>query len=355
MSQSLDSSFFQTFRSLCQSLDEDTYRDWLAKAMFLISCLDQSIEEVNENLNELNAIVPVLIDITNRSDFRGVKNICSMILNMLSHFGIGRGYEEEIRNIFYEAFELKDEREDYKTCKKEEISPDGMESFLDICRDRNERGISVCICDEYGRFSTIFSKFFSNFKIVFMDQLSETLFENKKDVLSNASIFGLMIPFSCEYLRRKNYKNSFFPPNKAKTTFSYTVYSQNARKKYMKMINKSQKSLDESSENSSEKEEIKGIGLFYKFLKCLTSRVRRMAISINRSTVEELLNNELCQEYPFYINASHPFIANAISMDFEQEIIWNVIMVETRIAKHIQKFNYLYMKFDSKIKSHQGI
>jgi hypothetical protein len=164
-----------------------------------------------------------------------------------------------------------------------------------------------------------------------------------------------MIPFSYEYLRRKNSKNLFFPPNRSKSTFSYTIYSQNARKKYMKMINKSQRSLDESSENLIEKEDIKGIGIFYKFLKCLTSRVTRMTISVNRSIIEELLQNDLCQEYPFFVNTSHSYVANTLNMDNDQEITWNVILVETRIAKHIQKFNYLYMKFDNKIKGHQGI
>ena len=67
-----------------------------------------------------------------------------------------------------------------------------------------------------------------------------------------------------------------------KNVFSYTIYSQNARKKYMKMITKSPKKNENIIDIKNSNEEITGVGIFYKFLKCLTSRVRKISLKLDK-------------------------------------------------------------------------
>jgi len=194
--------------------------------------------------------------------------------------------------------------------------------------------------------------------------LSENIFENKNDALFKMSLFDLMIPLSFEYLRRKTQKESLktLQEINSEGVFTYTIYSQNAKKKYLKFLNKFRQEIAHSNgnfnKNGSQSESepiIKGVELFYKFLKGLTSRVRRVEIKINRKIVDELINEEINSEYPFIINKKHPFIESLLEEkgDEDQEVVLDVALMETRIAKHIQKFDYLYMKFDPKIKNQE--
>ena len=198
------------------------------------------------------------------------------------------------------------------------------------------------------------------------DKLAENIFENKKEVLLKMSLFDMMIPLSFEYLRRKAQKESLktLQEINSEGVFSYTIYSQNAKKKYLKFLNKYRQEFNHSKINNQNKNDnvqidseptIKGVELFYKFLKGLTSRVRRVEVKLDRKIIEELANEEVNQEYPFIINKKHPFIETILSEknDEEKEIVLDVALLETRIAKHIQKFDYLYMKFDPKIKNQE--
>ena len=69
----------------------------------------------------------------------------------------------------------------------------------------------------------------------------------------------------------------------------------------------------------------------------------------------ELLNEEVNEEYPFVINRKHPFIESILENKWleDKESILDVALIETRVSKHIQKFNYMYMKFDPKIKNQE--
>lgn len=179
------------------------------------------------------------------------------------------------------------------------------------------------------------------------------------------SLFDLMIPLSFEYLRRKTQKESLttLQDINSEGVFTYTIYSQNAKKKYLKFLNKfrqekSHPLLFNQSNHLNQPDSdsiIKGVELFYKFLKGLTSRVRRVAIKMDRKNIEELINREIKEEYPFVINKKHPLIENILQDkdNNANEIVLNVALLETRVAKHIQKFDYLYMKFDPKIKNQE--
>ena len=157
-----------------------------------------------------------------------------------------------------------------------------------------------------------------------------------------------MIPLSYEYLRRKS--DSLL--SMEKNVFSYTIYSQNARKKYMKMITKSQKKNENIIDIKNSNEEITGVGIFYKFLKCLTSRARKISLKLDKKFLLELLHDDICKEYPFFLNSEHQFVKELLNNDDNTiSSVWNCVLIETRIAKHIQKFNYLYMQLDSKIKT----
>ena len=179
-----------------------------------------------------------------------------------------------------------------------------------------------------------------------------------------------MIPLSFEFLRRKTQKgvlNNLQEIN-SEGVFSYTIYSQNAKKKYLKFLNKYRQEIAEAEvnaltsikeENHTQNEEsstaIKGIELFYKFMKGLTTRVRRVEVKVDKKILAELLNEEVNEEYPFVINRKHPFIESILENKWleDKETILDVALIETRVSKHIQKFNYMYMKFDPKIKNQE--
>lgn len=183
--------------------------------------------------------------------------------------------------------------------------------------------------------------------------MSETIFENKKEELFSHSLFDLMIPLSFEHLRRVRTLQDF----KTKKVFTYTIYSPNSKKKYLKMLNKYKNQL--SSENSfppdmknEPNSQIKGKDLFYKYLKSLTSRITMIEIKLDKEILNELFQEDINQEYPFFINRKHPLIeqvTNAKNSEEKPQIILHGALLETRVAKHIQKFNYLFMKFDPKI------
>jgi len=206
---------------------------------------------------------------------------------------------------------------------------------------------------------------FSYFFTVISDKLSENIFENKKEILFKSSLFDLMIPLSFEYLRRKTQKESLSTLQEINSdgVFSYTIYSQNAKKKYLKFLNKFRQEMNHPNSSNIQKNtnqadsepSIKGIELFYKFLKGLTSRVRRAEMKIDRKMIEELVNEEVNQEYPFIINKKHPYISSILEDKWNNdgECILDVALLETRVSKHIQKFDYLYMKFDPKIKNQE--
>lgn len=175
-----------------------------------------------------------------------------------------------------------------------------------------------------------------------------------------------MIPLSFEYLRRKSQKGSLAEPRQeinCEGVFSFTIYSQNAKKKYLKFLNKFHQERRHSSKGGPKQpanqpdfeSSIKGIELFYKFMKGLTSRVRRTELRIDRKTLEDLVSDEVNQEYPFLINKKHPFITNILEEKWnrEKEFFLDVALLETRVSKHIQNFNYLYMRFDPKIKNQE--
>lgn len=195
--------------------------------------------------------------------------------------------------------------------------------------------------------------------------MAENIFENKKELLFKSSLFDLMIPLSFEYLRRKTQKGSLSTLKEINSegVFSYTIYSQNAKKKYLKFLNKFHQELNTSNSAYIQKNpmkldsesSIKGIELFYKFLKGLTSRVRRTEVKLDRRMIEELVADEINQEYPFLLNRKHPFISSILEDKWKQEkeYILDVALLETRVSKHIQKFDYLYMKFDPKIKNQE--
>lgn len=179
-----------------------------------------------------------------------------------------------------------------------------------------------------------------------------------------------MIPLSFEYLRRKTQKGVLtnLQEINSEGVFSYTIYSQNAKKKYLKFLNKYKQEIAEAEanalnlikeENQTQNEDssnaIKGIELFYKFMKGLTSRVRRVEVKVDKKMLSELLNEEVNEEYPFVINRKHPFIESILENKWleDKESILDVALIETRVSKHIQKFNYMYMKFDPKIKNQE--
>lgn len=183
--------------------------------------------------------------------------------------------------------------------------------------------------------------------------MSETIFENKKDELFSHSLFDLMIPLSFEHLRRVRTLQDF----KTKKVFTYTIYSPNSKKKYLKMLNKFKNQLASQTNfppdlKNEPHSQIKGKDLFYKYLKSLTSRITMIEIKMDKEILNELFQEDINQEYPFSINKKHPIIEQIInSKDSEEKplIVLHGALLETRVAKHIQKFNYLFMKFDPKI------
>lgn len=162
-----------------------------------------------------------------------------------------------------------------------------------------------------------------------------------------------MIPLSFEFLRRKMQKDKNMTslqeisPN---GVFTYTIYSPNAKKKYLKMLNKFKSQI--GSQNNEIQANIKGKDLFYKYLKALTSRIRMVEIKLNTGILLDLLGDEISQEYPFIINQKHPLIEKILkssSIEEKYEEVIEVALLETRVSKHIQNFNYLFMRFDPKI------
>ena len=159
-----------------------------------------------------------------------------------------------------------------------------------------------------------------------MLELSEKIILKKK-------IFELMTPQSLNYLCTKklpfNFEKGNFP------IFSWTIYSNSAKKKYSKFLQKHKK-IEENRENFS---------IFYKYMRCLTSKINLIEMKAENS----LDFHEFYENY-FKTNLNNNFLKNYSKNPSEK-----LLLIQTRKAKHIQKFDYTKsLIYDKKIQKFES-
>lgn len=150
-------SFIDNFIQLTLTLNEVTYQEWSNKAICIMQELDTiSPSIISKNKMNYQKIIPYLLDLSKNSNLIGVRTTSSLILNLMKQNGMANDYDEDIKGLIFDIFDLNKE-EDTITCKKEnddnETIMNGLDNFIDICKDRNTKGISVAVCDERGKFS----------------------------------------------------------------------------------------------------------------------------------------------------------------------------------------------------------
>ena len=92
----------------------------------------------------------------------------------------------------------------------------------------------------------------------------------------------MMIPLSVKLLNKK-FGDIVFKRSENVKVCSYTIYSENAKKKYRKSLGRKYYEENIKLDDSRRKEDIPGIDIFYKYLKCLTSRITKVKINLNKT------------------------------------------------------------------------
>lgn len=184
-----------------------------------------------------------------------------------------------------------------------------------------------------------------------VDKTAECLFELSQVSLLEKNLFDLMIPFSTYHLK-KTFGEALFQPKTTQTkTFSFTIYSNNALKKYKKAINNKKKESNNSKEilNPKISEAEKSLlneekEIYYKYLQTLTSHA--ILINTKNSSLEELLSVQKLHEV--MVNTKHEIFSQRKTEDSSKECFITLLL--TRKAHHVQKFKYSMMrKHDSRI------
>jgi len=189
---------------------------------------------------------------------------------------------------------------------------------------------------------------------VVVDKQAETLFEKKSEELLKENLFELMIPYSKLYLQKTMGESIFNSLSTQSKTFSYTIYSETAYKRYRKaIINLKKKDEDERRRLLDRKritEEEKNLmvdenSIYYKYLKAVTSRAS--LIELRFSSYQDIANLEKTEGVK--VKMDH-FVFQSCKDGVEDVQSYPAILLISRKAHHIQKFNYEFMKdFDQHI------
>jgi len=177
--------------------------------------------------------------------------------------------------------------------------------------------------------------------------MGECLFEKPQDELLGMNLFNLMIPFSACYLKKKFGDSMFYLKEFQSRTFSFTIYSKRAFRKFQRTIwrtdkKEGEKRLDSFSEK--EKSLLNGENsVYYKYLQTLTSCATLIELQV--SNLEDLLMLE--QSHEVKINRKHK-IWNPQN-GFREPNLGTAVLFITRRAFHIQNFKYSLMKENDQI------
>ncbi len=182
-----------------------------------------------------------------------------------------------------------------------------------------------------------------------VDKLAESLFEMKYDDLIKSNIFELMIPFSLYYLKKKMGPSIFSSLDSQSKTFTYTIYSKRASKKYKKLISHLDRKEDHERRKLIEKEKFspeethlynEDNKLYYKHLQSLTSRAT--LVELKFSKVDDLMKLESSQDIK--IKLEHTIFKKIPPKNADKIISQPAVLLLTRKGQHIQRFKYGFME-----------
>ncbi len=201
-----------------------------------------------------------------------------------------------------------------------------------------------------------------NGDFIWCDSNSESFFELQgKNISQTTNFFSLLIPYSvCDLNRRFNLKKEeqeaeiFGDDSKigASKCFSYIIYSKQNMSKYIKHLRK--KNI-KNLEQIQVKTQTKNKGIFFKYLKGLSSKVTLIMMQFSKNEFIEIVKNPSMK---LVVTPSLQLIAEDMkkSKIKKNEVFYKLgILCESRFSRKIPDFDFDEMKNDKKILEFESI
>lgn len=166
------SDIIKSFHSATVNFSPESYHKWYNSAMNLIKIFDETSLFNSDPLSRKMRELPLIILNQLKKPFvkDGFKSTCGAIFNLLLKFKlVDNDFREQVQGFLCnnrvgfskDSFNSDEDEEksneiiDTINQMQEERQKEDhtFDTFVDICRTRNEKNISVAICDMLGKFS----------------------------------------------------------------------------------------------------------------------------------------------------------------------------------------------------------
>lgn len=165
-------AIIKSFHSATINFSAENYHTWYISAMNLIKIFDETFVINSEPLALKMRELPSIILNQLKKPFvkEGFKSTCGAIFNLLLKFKLVENDFKELVQQFLCTNRIGFTRDSFNSDEDEEKSNEiidtinqmadeiqkedhSFDTFVDICRTRNDKNISVAICDVLGKFS----------------------------------------------------------------------------------------------------------------------------------------------------------------------------------------------------------